>query len=159
MPFKWVFLDRKITFLALILSLFFFVAPNDSVASERFAATNCKSLTNLLKAEEKYGKSLHSEFMKAFIKFQKDRSNETLYRKAFNLKLSVVKSDVKSGNLAISNKSCFSASKLDFINRYVNNRNEVLNSLIPYLSKPINKEWTNSGYAAYISLLKSLESY
>lgn len=159
MQFKCVFLNRRTTSFILITSLLFSINLDNSAAIGSYAATNCKTLTKLLKAEEKYGKSTHSEFMKAFLQFQKNRSNETLYWKAFNLKLSIVKSDVKSGNLAISNKSCFSAIKMDFINRYINNRKEILNSLNSYLYEPVNTKWTNSGYAAYVSLLQSLEKY
>lgn len=125
--------------------------------SSTFGASNCKVVINALQAEERYGKSTHSKFLKSFLKFQKKKSNSAFYWEAFNQKYSVVKSDVKSGNIAASNPACFNANQNSYVNQYVRNRTEMLTALTPYLSQPVNRDWQYSGYAAYTSLISSLK--
>ena len=142
---------RKITYVTLFALCFTF--PLNST----FGAGNCKAVTNALQAEERYGKLTHSKFLKSFLQFQKSKTNSTLYWQAFNQKYSVIKSDVKSGNIAASNPTCFNASQNSYINQYVQNRTEMLTSLTPYLSQPVNRDWQYSGYAAYVSLISTLK--
>lgn len=127
------------------------------LSSSAFGASNCKVVTNALQAEERYGKLTHSKFLKSFLKFQKNKSNSAIYWEAFNHKYSVVKSDIKSGNIAASNPACFNANQNSYINQYVRNRTEILTALNPYMSQPVNRDWQYSGYAAYTSLISSLK--
>lgn len=125
--------------------------------SSTFGASNCKVVINALQAEEKYGKLNHSKFLKSFLKFQKNKFNSALYWEAFNQKYSVVKSDIKSGTIAASNPACFNTNQNSYIFQYVRNRTEMLSTLTPYLSQPVNRDWQYSGYAAYTSLISSLK--
>lgn len=148
-----MFLTAKII---LVLSMLSFLV---SFSSATATALDCKSVSKSLQAEEKLGKATHKAFMAAFLTFQKNRFNEATYWKAFKLKYSLVKSDVKSGELASINAYCFNATQVSFINSYTRDRKKMLSDLTEYLSNPPNTEWIYSGYAGYVSLNYSLKGY
>ena len=119
-------------------------------------ANSCKQVTRTLDSEAKFGKRTHQEFIEAFLSYQKNKSSDSLYWRAFNLKYELAKSDLRSANVALSRTSCFSSGQIVFIRDYYMSRKQFIDGLTPYLSQPPNKSWKYSGYAGYVSLKESL---
>lgn len=141
----------------LLYGLIFILASWLIISSTPTNALDCKKVISVMKSEEKYGSSTHKKFMDAFIAFQKQKSNDRLYWKALNLKVNVIKSDIRMGKVAFDNPTCFNRSQNSTIKYWLESRNTFLADVSANLTQPVNREWRYSGYAGYVPLIKELE--